>query len=97
MNRRAVLAVAVVFALIGARLLVTHKIHPVLAAHYGAQPATTSPLQTQPTAAVEEASAAPVAEEGPAAEPVSEAAPAAQPRSSAHDSCDRIGRRRERH
>jgi protein-disulfide isomerase len=39
-SRRAVIAVAVVLALIGGRLLVSRAIHPVAAARYGAEPAT---------------------------------------------------------
>ena len=40
MSRRAVIAVAVVLALIGGRLLVSRAIHPVAAARYGAEPGT---------------------------------------------------------
>lgn len=81
MSRRAVFAIAVVLALIGARLLVTHRIHPVLAAHSSGYLTTAPPLQTEPAAAVEEASTVPVAEEGSAAEPAPAAPPAPEPRS----------------
>ena len=81
MSRRAVFAVAVVLALIGARLLVTHKIHIASGAHYSARPTTAAPPEGQPAAAVEEASAAPIAEESPATEPAATPAPTAQPRS----------------
>jgi protein-disulfide isomerase len=39
-SRRAVIAIAVVLALIGGRLLVSRAIHPVAAARYGAEPVT---------------------------------------------------------
>lgn len=65
MSRRAVFAVAVVCALIGARLLVTHRIHPVLAEHYSDHLTAAPPPQAQPAAAVEEASVASVTAESP--------------------------------
>lgn len=80
MTRRAVLAIAVVLVFIGARSLVTHRIHPVLAGQNGSHQALAAPLATQPATAVEEASAAPVTDDAPVTESASAAAPAPEAR-----------------
>ena len=61
MGRRAVFAVAVVFALMGARLLVSRGIHPVSAAHYSATPAAAASPEVKLATTASEASTAPAA------------------------------------
>lgn len=56
MSRRAVIAVAVVLALIGGRLLVSRSIHPVAAARYGARPVATPAPEAKVGASGNEAS-----------------------------------------
>lgn len=83
MNRRAVFAIAVVLALIGARLLVTRRIHVVSAARTGAELAV-APAPQPPPVAVDEASIVPVAEETPLT-PAPLAAPVPEPRSASRE------------
>lgn len=69
MSRRAVFAGAVVFALIGARLLVSRGIHPVSAARYSDKSVAVAPPEASPVRAVSEAATAPaVLEENPSTE-----------------------------
>lgn len=73
MSRRAVIAVAVVLALIGGRLLVNRGIHPVAAARYRAEPVATPAPEAKLAASGSEASGASVS---PAAGLSREVAPA---------------------
>lgn len=58
MSRRAVVALAVVLALIGGRLLISRGIHPVAAARYSANPVASSP-KVVPLAPAREVSVTP--------------------------------------
>jgi len=62
-SRRAVFAVVVVLALIGARLLVTRGVHPVSAARYGAKSAAAASPEVKLATKASEANSAPLAAE----------------------------------
>ncbi len=68
MTRRAVFAVAVVFALIGARLLVSRGIHPVSAARYRATAAVPASPEANPVATASAASSAALSSESSGSE-----------------------------
>lgn len=80
MTRRAVIAITVVLALIGGRLLVSRGMHPVAAARYGAGRAAVPGPEARVAALDSEASAAPVS---PAASPSREVPPVASSESAA--------------
>lgn len=72
MSRRAVIAIAIVVALIGGRLLVSRGMHPVAAARYGAEPVV-APGPEAKVAASENVASGPSV--SPAASPSHEMAP----------------------
>ena len=80
MSRRAVIAITVVLALIGGRLLVSRGMHPVAAARSGAVPVVASASEAKLAAAENEASGASVS---PAASPSRELTPAGTSESAA--------------
>ena len=80
MSRRAVIAITVVLALIGGRLLVSRAIHPVAAARSGAAPVLASAPEAKLAASENEASGA---SSSPAASPSKEVTPAGTSKSAA--------------
>ncbi|MGC1485810.1 MAG: thioredoxin domain-containing protein [Candidatus Acidiferrum sp.] len=83
MSRRAVFTVAVVFAFIGARLLVNRGIHPVSAARYSPKADTVAVPEAKLAAPASEVSTAPITgNEGPNNELSSTATPVRAPESS---------------